>query len=535
MSRNRPPAVTLPCQPIASSNESGFGQTLSALHREDRLETLDVADCIRLKEALWCRAWLLSKAHKLAHLGHWKYMVADGSVYWSEEIFEILGLPPDGPPPSRADRERMHTAESWARLEAAIQRAIATGEPYELDIELVRADGEHRWLTIHGEAERDAVGRVERIIGVAQDITERKRIEAALRASEARLQEAQSLCSVGDWELDRDSAKMTWSREVFRLFDRPESLGIPDLNEAMSYYPPDSLERTRDAFWHAIDSGERCTLEHDIHLPSGEVRHHATVIVPIADASGRVCKLFGTVQDITARKRLELERTAQHGHLAELSRRLVEIQERERRQLAGELHDRASPNLAALQLTVSNLTSALPPDVLAAVEPLLDDINALLADTTTGIREISTELRPAILDYAGLLPALQDYAEQFRRRSGIAVTLDSEECDMPLSADLQSVLFRIVQEALTNCAKHASAGSIRIRLSHDERELTMSIVDNGVGFDPMLLIEPGSLAGLGLITMRERAEFAGGRFSIASRRGEGTEVRVSFDRHREAP
>jgi signal transduction histidine kinase len=245
--------------------------------------------------------------------------------------------------------------------------------------------------------------------------------------------------------------------------------------------------------------------------------------------------LFGTVQDITARKRLELERSAHHVHLAELSRRLVEIQERERRQLAGELHDRASPNLAALQLTLSNLTSALPPGVLAAVEPLLDDITALLADTTTGIREISTELRPAILDYAGLLPALQDYAEQFRRRSGIAVTLDSEECDMPLSADLQSVLFRIVQEALTNCAKHASAGSIRIRLSHDERELTMSIVDNGVGFDPMLLIEPGSLAGLGLITMRERAEFAGGRFSIASRRGEGTEVRVSFDRHREAP
>ncbi|ATE62471.1 histidine kinase [Thauera sinica] len=456
-------------------------------------------------------------------------------MLWSQEIVDILGFPPGKNMPSPFERATLHTEDSWARLDAAIERSITTGEAFQVDAEMIQPNGERRWLTVHGEAERDEDGRIVKIIGIAQDVTEYKSAEAALRASERRLEEAQALCGVGNWELDRDTACMTWSREVFRLFDRPESLGVPDLNEAMCYYAPHSLELTRDTFWHAIDTGERCTLEQEVHLPSGEVRHHVSVIVPIPDTSGRICKLFGTVQDITERKQLELERTKQLGHVAELSRRLVMVQERERRGLASELHERASPNLAALQLTFSNLASALPPAVLAEVEPLLDDIRGLLADTTTGIREISTEMRPATLDHAGLLPALHDYADLFGQRSGIGVVLDIDDFVAPLSPDLQSVLFRIVQEALTNCAKHASAGSIRISLTHDGSELNLLIADDGVGFEPAMLTEPGSSAGLGLITMRERAEFVGGRFSLSSRPGQGTEIRVSFDLHQDSP
>ncbi len=352
--------------------------------------------------------------------------------------------------------------------------------------------------------------------------------EAALPSAEFRLLATQSLARVGDWELERDTAQMTWSPELFRLFERPQSWGVPDINEALTYYTPESLDRTRDIFWHAIDTGERCTLEQEVLLRSGEVRHHATVIEPVADANGRVYKLYGIVQDITERKRLELERIAHVARLAELSRHLVDIAERERRQLACALHDRASPNLAALQITFSNLAGALPPAVLARVEPLLDDAAALLADTTAGIREICTNLRPATLDYAGLVPALREYVAQFARRTGLDVRLEAAPAALPLAPDLQTLMFRVVQEALTNCAKHADARRIRIGLASSGTDVTLRIEDDGAGFDPSLLGEPGAAPGLGLITMKERTEIAGGRFVVRSHPGDGTEIEVRF-------
>jgi signal transduction histidine kinase len=356
----------------------------------------------------------------------------------------------------------------------------------------------------------------------------RQSVEAALRASEARLQEAQALCQVGDWELDRDSGRMSWSPQLFRLFERPESAGVPDLDEATAWYTPASLELTRDRYRHAIETGERSTVEQEVHLPSGRIRHHSTVIVPVPDAAGRVYKLYGTVQDITERKELERERIAHLARVGELSRHLVEAQECERRRLASELHDSASPNLAALQLTVANLAAALPPAVKCAVAPLLDDIRGLLDDTTAAIRRISTELRPATLDYAGLA-ALREYAEQFARRSGIAVEFVDTAPATALPPTLQLVLFRVAQEALTNCAKHAAAGRIRIELAQADGTFRMSIIDDGVGFDPELLGRQEPAPGLGLITMKERAEFAGGRFAVHSEPGRGAEIRIEFD------
>lgn len=479
----------------------------------------------------------------------------------------------------------------------------------------------------------------------------------ALPASEARLHEAQRVGRMGDWELDRDTGHMSWSPQLFRLFERASTLGTPDLNEVLGYYTTESVDATRDAFWQAIDTGERGEFEQTVCLPSGAERIHATTIIPVKDASGRVYKLYGTTQDITERKRaeqelrrksdeiedlyenapcgyfsqdgnglivrinatllrwlgyeraavvgqltasallspasqalygqifrvfkrqgvlrnmevelvrrngstfpallsataildadgnfvssrtvvadntdrkqLELERTAHAGRLAKLSRHMVEIQERERCDLAAALHERASPNLAALQLTLGNLVRALPPKVAADVEPLLDDAKALLRDTTNGIRDICADLRPVTLDYAGLTPALQEYAQQFSLRSDVDVELDVEGFCLELPADVQSLLFRIAQEALTNCAKHARAQRVRLVLANDEDELRLEICDDGVGFAPARLAELGS-PGLGLITMRERAEFAGGNFALSSAPGRGTKILVTFFHH----
>ena len=359
-------------------------------------------------------------------------------------------------------------------------------------------------------------------------------LRAALDSTAFRLEATQDLARVGDWELERHSGRMRWSRQLFRLFDRAEALGVPDINEALAHYSPASLERTRDAFWQAIDTGKRCALEQEVVLPSGQIRHHVTVIVPVSDGQGQVYKLYGTVQDITDRKQMEAERIEHLARLEALSRHLVVIEERERRELASALHDRASPNLAALRILFANLSAQLAhtllPDAHAGLQPLLDDAAALLADTTAGIRELCTSLRPATLDYGGLAPALNEYLTQFRQRTGlkaaIEVASDADTC--ALTPASTALCFRLVQEALTNCAKHAQAGGVRIQLERDAHHIRLTVADDGVGFDLSRLGEAGSTPGLGLITMRERVELAGGRFTLRTRPGEGTEITVDL-------
>jgi signal transduction histidine kinase len=238
--------------------------------------------------------------------------------------------------------------------------------------------------------------------------------------------------------------------------------------------------------------------------------------------SGRelVARVDGAVR--LARLRRETARREQE-RFRELSGRLVEVQEAERRQLSAELHDRTSPQLAAIHINLEMLNKLLGARATEDVRALLDDTGGLIADTTLGIREISSNLRPTVLDDGGLLPALAAYAQQFTQRTGVAVRLHTQDATGTLAPAMQSSLFRIVQEALTNCAKHAKARGVTIRLSADSSHLVaLTIADDGVGFD----VERHGSAGLGLLTMRERAEFLGGTFSLESKPGEGTRIQV---------
>ena len=229
------------------------------------------------------------------------------------------------------------------------------------------------------------------------------------------------------------------------------------------------------------------------------------------------------VRDITERKRLELERAEAERRFRLLSNRLMDVQEDERRQLSAELHDRTSPQLAAIQINLTMLTNLLRAHETEDIKAVLEDTVHLIDDTTVGIREISVNLRPTVLDDAGLLPALTAYAQQFTQRTGIAVHLHTDRAIDPMSPAAQSSLFRIVQEALTNCVKHAKATHVTIELTTGgAQQVSLTVTDDGVGFDA----ESHGSRGLGLLTMRERAEFMGGRFALTSTPGHGTRITV---------
>jgi signal transduction histidine kinase len=212
--------------------------------------------------------------------------------------------------------------------------------------------------------------------------------------------------------------------------------------------------------------------------------------------------------------------------LQALSRRLVDVQESERRQFSRELHDRVGQNLTALSISVDILKTQLPGNGNEAFRSRLDDAAELLESTAGAIENVMSELRPPMLDDYGLLPALQWYANEFSRRTGIEVMVEGDERIERLTQASEIALFRIVQEALNNVAKHAHARRVHITLEHAASEFIMSVSDDGVGLDAAPTLDSRRRPGLGMVTMRERTQAVGGQFEIEAASGHGTRVVV---------
>ena len=235
------------------------------------------------------------------------------------------------------------------------------------------------------------------------------------------------------------------------------------------------------------------------------------------------------VIDITQRKLAETKRISQSLLIEELSHRLVQAHEQARRRFSRELHDRTSPNLAALRLNLDIITQAAP-ELLAtpAYSDRIEDTRALIKDTTLSVREICAELHPPALDAGGLLGVVQSYAQPFAKRTGLQVRVQCPHEEVRLAPNLELALFRIVQEALTNCAKHAHAKVVLVRLQLDSQPKLLSVLDDGAGFELPAQGETGQARGQGLRNMKETAEFVGARFGLESVVGRGTRVFVEI-------
>ncbi|HEU0123620.1 MAG TPA: sensor histidine kinase [Bryobacteraceae bacterium] len=224
--------------------------------------------------------------------------------------------------------------------------------------------------------------------------------------------------------------------------------------------------------------------------------------------------------------RLERERqrnvealTLANSELENLSNRLLEIQEQERRSLSQELHDEVGQTLTALRMELSHAITLVREPV--SQERLLR-ARALVERTVAMVRNISLMLRPSLLDDLGLGPALQWQLEQFSNRSGIAYTLEGGELGEQLSDAVKTCVFRIAQEALNNCEKYACAISVNVVLSQQSDRVTLMVRDDGVGFT---LDERGLPSrGTGILGMKERAQKQNGTLTVTSHPGEGTTV-----------
>src|SRR5882672_11045577 len=372
----------------------------------------------------------------------------------------------------------------------------------------------------------DASGAVTGVGGVATDITERKRTEQALREQRTLLAEAQKLAGLGCWEWDPASGHVTWSDELYRIYGVARERFTPSFEGYLERVHPDDRQQTGSTVARALADGRGFSFDERIVRPDGEVRYLRSRGEVVRDDQGRSLKMLGACLDITEQKNSEAALRAAADNLQALTRRLVEVEEAERRRIARELHDRVGQNLSALNIDLDLALGAIP-----GASPLrrrIEDSVSLVDATLQSIENVMAELRPPLLDEYGLGAALGWYAEEFSRRTGIAVALrDGKDAAADLRREAAVALFRIAQEALNNVAKHAGARQVRIELAREAEEIVIRVADDGAGFDTAAAARGKRW---GMKTMRERAEAAGGRLEVDSAPGEGTIVRASVRR-----
>jgi two-component system sensor histidine kinase UhpB len=234
------------------------------------------------------------------------------------------------------------------------------------------------------------------------------------------------------------------------------------------------------------------------------------------------------VARITAENARLLERLAQgEKRFRIISQGILRIQEAERGRISRELHDGVGQSLTALKMQLEVLERSLGPAD-AALRSRLADLTGIADRSLQDVRQLSRLLRPQMLDELGLVPTLRWLARTVQESTGLAVDLSIEGMEERAAPDVETVVYRVVQEALTNVAKHAQAASAQVRLRRSSDRLLLSVRDEGRGFDPAAALGAEETRGSGLRGMRDRVDLFGGRFELRSAVSGGTAVEIEL-------
>ena len=399
--------------------------------------------------------------------------------------------------------------ETVERSAQGAERAI------NVEYRIVLPGGRERWIASRGRSRLTSTGEPDGLMGVSVDISERRRSEEALAASEARLASGAELAGLAFYEVDFSGGTMYSDDRLRDLCgvppDRVAGLGVLDF--WMEHVHPADRPRVMELRRQMhVGEQERFSTEYRYLHPDGDerwIQHLAGAAT--RDSGGRALRTYGVLRDVTNHKRAEEESR-------ELSRRLIRAQEEERALLARELHDDVSQRLAVLAIEVGHAElAAADGEQAEAMQTVREGLVSLSED----IHSLAYQLHPSVLEELGLAEALRSECERRGRSGEVDVAADLGPLPRGLTTDSALCLFRIAQEALANVARHARARQATVILRQAGDGLLLAVSDDGLGFDPE---RSGEGMHLGLASMSERVRLVRGTLDIESAPGQGTRV-----------
>lgn len=361
---------------------------------------------------------------------------------------------------------------------------------------------------------------------------ERDELLEALFVSERRLREMLESVQLVVVALNREGEVTFCNEYLARVLElrRAEVIGS---NWFVNFIPADQQTQVRESFGQMLgEASVAAHFESDLLTGQGERRTISWSFTTTRDMNARVIGVTGIGEDITDRLRMTAARdelltqvVAAHERLQSLSRQLVRVQEDERRNLARELHDEIGQSLTALKIMLD--VSLKTP---ATANANLRQAQMLLNELIGKVRDLSLDLRPGMLDDLGLLPALLWLLDRYTQQTNVQVSFHHAQLDdRRFAPEIETAAYRIVQEALTNVARHSQSDRAFVEVRVTDNTLYVEVRDEGCGFDAAAALSAGYAAGLS--GLRERVALLSGRLNIESAPGQGTRVSVNLPLH----
>jgi PAS domain S-box-containing protein len=403
-----------------------------------------------------------------------------------------------------ADDEVLQVLEKRQILTVANNVALITRDGREIPVE-------HSAAPIFA-GEGEVIG----VVLVFRDVAERRQEQIATAEQAALLELTQDSVFV----IDMEGKVLFWSRgaEAMMGYSKDEAAGTIAHELLRTEFPQPlteiRAELMRVGHWEGdliktAKDGRRIVVAGRWALQWGK-----------RDEAPRVLVINS---DITERKRGEESLVLQREQLRALAERLQSVREEDRKKVARDLHDQIGQILTSIKMDLTWVTRRLPKLEIEVLARLTESIQ-LINDGVKAVRTICSGLRPGVLDDLGLAAAIEWQASEFTSRNGVLCEVSVPPVDLHLDGDRATATFRIFQECLTNVIRHAQAKSVRVALCQEDGDILLVVEDDGIGFNPSGL--SNSLGSLGLLGMKERAQFCGGDVQISSSSGNGTTVTI---------
>jgi PAS domain S-box-containing protein len=402
---------------------------------------------------------------------------------------------------------RVHP-EDLQRCLDSYTRAFDRREPYTTEYRLRRHDGEFRWVLHSGMPRVNRDNSFAGYIVTGVDITERKLAEDRLREYERAVESAEEMIAV----VDREYRILIANRKYATMRNMPKEQVVGHFtHEVLNKEVFESVVKPRldECF-----QGKVVRYEMKYTYPDLGERDVSVSYFPIEGATG-VEGAACIFQDITERKRAEEA-------LLAVNRRLIEAQEQERARIARELHDDINQRLALLAVELE-ASKKNPPNSAGDMSRLLTQVQERIAGVSTEVQSISHQLHSSQLEYLGIVAAMMSFCKEFAARQTVEIDFKNDDIPQPVSYEVSLCLFRVLQEALQNAAKHSKVRHFEVKLGCSTNELHLTVSDRGAGFD----IEAAKQGrGLGLTSMKERTRLVNGTIAIESKPMAGTTIHV---------